>query len=271
MPATVSDPIAASQGHQESLALTFQWDVGTLNWIRGVQPSGGGGAVTIADGADVAEGATTDAETASGNGSVVSILKRLRTLLAGGLPAALAAGGGLKVEGVAGGVAVPISAASLPLPSGASTEATLGTRLAEATFTARINTQGQKTSAASTPMVVASDQSPIPVDPRRSQTLLFAPIDVAGSGDNTIVGADATKKIKVASYVIVADAAVTARWKSGAATSLSGAMSLAANGGVALSGSPYSWLLETAVNQALVLNLGGAIGVRGHLMYFLET
>lgn len=31
------------------------------------------------------------------------------TLLAGGLPAALAAGGGLKVEGVAGGVAVPVS------------------------------------------------------------------------------------------------------------------------------------------------------------------
>lgn len=43
----------------------------------------------------------------------------------GQLPAALAAGGGLKVEGVAGGVAVPISVASLPLPSGAATEATL--------------------------------------------------------------------------------------------------------------------------------------------------
>jgi hypothetical protein len=37
------------------------------------------------------------------------------------LPAALAAGGGLKVEGVVGGVAQPISAASLPLPTGAST------------------------------------------------------------------------------------------------------------------------------------------------------
>lgn len=39
------------------------------------------------------------------------------------LPAALAAGGGLKVEGVAGGVAVPVSAAALPLPSGAATAA----------------------------------------------------------------------------------------------------------------------------------------------------
>jgi len=39
----------------------------------------------------------------------------------------------------------------------------LSTRLADATFTGRINTQGQKTMAASTPVVIASDQSSIPV------------------------------------------------------------------------------------------------------------
>jgi hypothetical protein len=43
-------------------------------------------------------GASTSALQTSGN-----------TLLGGGLPAALAAGGGLKVEGVAGGVAVPVT------------------------------------------------------------------------------------------------------------------------------------------------------------------
>ncbi len=43
------------------------------------------------------------------------------------------------------------------------TEATLATRLADATFTGRINTLGQKTMAASTPVVVASDQTVIPV------------------------------------------------------------------------------------------------------------
>jgi len=58
---------------------------------------------------------------------------------------------------------VAITAAALPLPSGAATETTLGTRLADATFTARINTLGQKTSANSTPVVIASDQSAIPV------------------------------------------------------------------------------------------------------------
>jgi len=75
----------------------------------------------------------------------------------------------------------PISAAALPLPAGAATEATLATRateatlatrsseatlatrLADATFTGRINTQGQKLMAGSTPVVVASDQSAIPI------------------------------------------------------------------------------------------------------------
>lgn len=58
---------------------------------------------------------------------------------------------------------VPVSAVALPLPSGAATEATLATRLADATLTARINTLGQKTAANSTPTVLASDQSAIPI------------------------------------------------------------------------------------------------------------
>lgn len=57
------------------------------------------------------------------------------------------------------GQPIGISAAALPLPTGAATEATLATRLADATFTGRINTQGQKAMAASTPVVLASDQS----------------------------------------------------------------------------------------------------------------
>ena len=54
-------------------------------------------AVTAADGSSVALGTTTDVE-ATANGSVIAILKRLRTLLNGGLPAALGANGGVKVE-----------------------------------------------------------------------------------------------------------------------------------------------------------------------------
>lgn len=68
----------------------------------------------------------------------------------------------------------PISAASLPLPSGAATETTLGTRLADATFTGRINTQGQKTMAASTPVVIASDQSLLSTLPPAASLLVTA-------------------------------------------------------------------------------------------------
>ncbi len=43
--------------------------------------------------------------------------------------------------------------------------------LAEGTFTGRINTQGQKTMAASTPVVVASDQSNVPVSQATASSL----------------------------------------------------------------------------------------------------
>ena len=51
----------------------------------------------------------------------------------------------------------PVSAVSLPLPTGASTETTL------AALSAKFNSLGQKTMAASAPVVIASDQSSIPV------------------------------------------------------------------------------------------------------------
>lgn len=72
------------------------------------------------------------------------------------------AGSPLRVD-VTGSTTQPISAASLPLPTGAATEATLATLLTLAGFQARINTLGQKTMANSTPVVLASDQVAIPV------------------------------------------------------------------------------------------------------------
>jgi hypothetical protein len=103
------------------------------------------------------------------------------------------------------------------------------------------------------------------------QSLLFASVSAASSGDNTIVAADTTRKIKVVSYVLVAAGTVNTTWKSGAGTSLSGALPLVSNTGAAMVGTGDSWLLETAVNQALVLNLSGAIQVSGHISYYLKA
>lgn len=52
-----------------------------------------------------------------------------------------------------------VTASSLPLPTGAATEASLLTVLTSTVFQARINTLGQKTMATSTPVVLPSDQT----------------------------------------------------------------------------------------------------------------
>lgn len=102
--------------------------------------------------------------------------------------------------------------------------------------------------------------------------LKFAVIAASSSGDNTIVAADAAgRKIKVVSYALLASAAVTTKFKSGAATDITGGFALAANGGVSCPGAPSAHLFETAANTALVLNLSGAIAVGGHVSYMTEA
>jgi hypothetical protein len=95
----------------------------------------------------------------------------------------------------------------------------------------------------------------------------FAVINVSSSGDNTIVALVTSKVIRVLSYVIVADAAVAVKFTSGAAgTALTGAMALSANGGVAAPFNPVGHF-QTGAGVALILNLSGAFGVRGHVTY----
>jgi hypothetical protein len=92
-----------------------------------------------------------------------------------------------------GATTQPISAAALPLPTGAATEATLAGVLTTAAFQARINTLGQKTMANSTPVVLASDQSAIPVTIGSSTTGTRS--DVAtNAASTTILAANASRR-----------------------------------------------------------------------------
>lgn len=118
---------------------------------------------------------------------------------------AISAGGAALVDGSA--VTQPISAVSLPLPTGAATEATLATRATEATvatlltttaFQARINTLGQKTMANSTPVVIASDQSSIPVT--FGGTALATVTSVSVSTTVATLSASNSAKTKVVVY-----------------------------------------------------------------------
>jgi hypothetical protein len=87
---------------------------------------------------------------------------------------------------------VPVSAVSLPLPSGAATETTLGTRLADSTFTARINTLGQKNMASSTPVVISSDQSEVASKNAASSQVDGHSVSIGATSDadtaNTVIG-----------------------------------------------------------------------------------
>lgn len=115
---------------------TYYWDAGSLSWVAGVQPGAGGGGLTNAE------------------------------LRASPVPVSLTSTtitGSVAVTGTFFQATQPISAASLPLPTGAATEATLATRLTESTYTTRHPVVGQALMAASMPVVIASNQSAVPV------------------------------------------------------------------------------------------------------------
>lgn len=93
-----------------------------------------------------------------------------------------------------------------------------------------------------------------------------AVVSAASSGDNTlVVAAGANKKIRVKNIVLIASGTVTVTFKSGS-TAVTGAMPLADQVGFA-PGEAEDGHFETTANAALVLNLSGAVGVYGWLVY----
>jgi hypothetical protein len=95
----------------------------------------------------------------------------------------------------------------------------------------------------------------------------FVIIDAATSGDNTILAAVTSKKIRVLAAFLVSAGTVNVRFESGAGgTALTGQMSLVANTGFVLPFNPVGWF-ETASNTLLNLELSAAISVDGSLVY----
>jgi len=107
---------------------------------------------------------------------------------------------------------------------------------------------------------------------KAGNTILFAKVDTASSGDTQIVAADATKKIKLLSCKLISNGTVSVKWRSGT-TDLEGASPLVANSGYVLPASSpgQGHYLETAVSSALNINLSGAVQVSGHISYYLES
>ena len=99
----------------------------------------------------------------------------------------------------------------------------------------------------------------------------YAVINASSLGANTIVAAVAGASIEVIQYTLIAPSNNIVTWKSNS-TALSGPMEFSTGENItAVSGaSSYqtiNFLFKTAVGQALVLTLGSAAQVSGHLTY----
>lgn len=91
-------------------------------------------------------------------------------------------------------------------------------------------------------------------------------INASSSGNNTVVSAVANKKIRVLQFLMVCAGSVNCTWESSGGSTLSGPLPFAANGGTAPPYCPVGHF-ETVTGEGLVLNLGSAVQVGGHLVY----
>lgn len=140
-----------------------------------------------------------------------------------------------------------------------------------------VNANGQTTMSSSAPVNIASNQSTLSVANDTSTimngasgvtlTPKFAAISASSSGNNTLVAAVASKKIRVLALWLTSNGAVNVKFQSGASgTDLTGLGYEAANTGIVLPFSPVGWF-ETASNTLLNANLSGAVAVGGSLVY----
>ncbi len=94
----------------------------------------------------------------------------------------------------------------------------------------------------------------------------FAVIAASSSGDNAIVAAVPTKKIRVLAYNMVANGAVNAKFQSDATDKTGLKYFDAAGAGICAPFNPVGWF-ETVAGEKLDLNLSGAVAVGGELVY----
>jgi hypothetical protein len=100
----------------------------------------------------------------------------------------------------------------------------------------------------------------------------FAKISAAASGDNTLVAAVTSKKIRVLSLFMMSAGTVSAYIRDDAGTPVNligdatNKLTLEAGSGFVLNHNPVGWI-ETTSGEGLQLNLSGAIGVAGCLTY----
>lgn len=113
--------------------------------------------------------------------------------------------------------------------------------------------------------VVAQDTSTL-YDGSTSLTPKFAVISESSSGNNEVVAAVSGKKIRVLQWIVSASAAVNFKWRT-ASTDITGLFYASAAGAGAGGAFCPVGHFETADDEALNLNLSGAVAVGGSVVY----
>lgn len=206
----------------------------------------------------------------------------------------------LEVDGSA--VTHPISAASLPLPTGAATAAgqladghnvavnaalpagdnnignvdvvTLPALPAGTNNIGDVDVLTQPARDRTTDNVGVAIQTDVLANDTTMLTPKFANIDTATSGNNAIVAAVGGATIRVLSVIVTASGAVDVYFNDGTANLLGGTRLVKLDNtgaagavGFSLPFNPVGWFETAAVNRPINLNLGAAVGVAGCLVY----
>lgn len=181
--------------------------------------------------------------------------------------------GGVHYQRVKVALGADGSATDAATGSGTASSSTL--RVVLASDSPGVTTAGQAVMSASLPVVIASNQSAVAVahdtaaisSNGTALTPKFAAIAASSSGNNTLVAAVTSKKVRVLALNLISNGTVNVKVQSGASgTDLTGLWYLVANAGLVLPFNPVGWF-ETGSNTLLNLNLSAAIAVGGSLVY----
>lgn len=122
-------------------------------------------------------------------------------------------------------------------------------------------------SAANTSTVNIAQDSSILYLGNTAVTPLRSTITASASGNNNVVAAVSSKKIRVLSYTLIGSGAVNPKFQSNNVTDLTGLLYIAATGGGHIAPFNPTGHFDTAVGEPLTINLSGATAVGGYLTY----
>jgi hypothetical protein len=112
------------------------------------------------------------------------------------------------------------------------------------------------------PTLVTPTKPDIPT----TSDLTEASINISSSGDNTIVALSGSTTIRIYAIYFTCAAAVNITFKDSTPTSLTGAMTFGAGGGMVLDPVGRPWF-TTAAAKGFIMNLSGAFQVSGRVYY----